>query len=48
MRRVLVALVLLLCLPSLGAARTWHVERYGPADFSTIQPALDVAVWAAM
>jgi hypothetical protein len=43
MRRVVVAFVLVLCLPSLAVARTWRVARYGPADFTTIQPALDAA-----
>lgn len=40
---VALVLALLLAQPLTAQARTWRVERYGPADFSTIQPALDAA-----
>lgn len=38
----LAALIGLLCSAS-AFARTWRVEKYGPADFQAIQPALDAA-----
>jgi hypothetical protein len=37
------ALLFAVLFPAGASARTWRVEREGPADFTTIQPALDAA-----